>query len=183
MAWHKRGRPRRANAKRRQTTVAGRRGEADTGTEELRRRKRRVTGREDLELTGAAVLFAHEHLDRQQFDTLGVVTVLLQQAARGWGGRDGSVSGLWEAITGALVRTGFASTPIGDGGFSLADGARRRLARLVRTLDGSRDLVIDLAEGRVPPLVLHVLERRLDHADEDTLDRLRTGLDSIAGRR
>jgi hypothetical protein len=43
MAWHKRGKPRRANAKRRQTTVAGRRGEADTGTEELRRRKRRVT--------------------------------------------------------------------------------------------------------------------------------------------
>ena len=184
MAWHKRGRPRRANAKRRQTTVAGRRGEADTGTDELRRRKRRIAAdREDLELTGAAVLFAHEHLDRQQFDTLGVVTALLQQAARGWGGRDGSVSGLWEAITGALIRTAFAPTPVGDGGFSLADSARRRLARLIRALDGSRDLVIELAEGRVPPLVLHVLERRLDHADEDTLDRLRTGLDSIAGRR
>jgi hypothetical protein len=207
MAWHKRGRPRKANAKRRATTIAGRRGETDTGTEELRRRKRRIAaGREDLELTGAAVLFAHEHLDRQQFDTLGVVTVLLQlahehldrqqfdtlgvvtvllqQAARGWGGRDGSVSGLWEAITGALIRTAFAPAPVGDGGFSsLADSARRRLARLIRALDGSRDLVIELAEGRVPPLVLHVLERGLDHADEGTLDRLRTGLDSIAGRR
>jgi hypothetical protein len=179
----RRGRPRRAEAKRRKTTVAERRGDPDKGTEELRRRKRRVTaGREDLELTGAAVLFGHEHLDRRQFDTLGAVTALLQQAARGWGGRDGSVTGLWEAITGALVRTGFAPTPAGDGGFSFADGARR-LARLVRTLDGSRDLVIDLAEGRVPPLVLHVLERRIDHEDEDTLDRLRTGLDHIAARR
>jgi hypothetical protein len=182
MAWRKRGRPRQANAKRRQTTVAGRRGAPDSGTAELRRRKRRVTGREDLELTGAAVLFGHDLLDRQQFDALGVVTALLQQAARGWGGRDGSVSGLWEAITGALVRAEFAPTPVGDGGFGLADGARRWLAQLVRALDGSRDLVIDLAEGRVPPLVLHVLERPLDHEDEYALDRLRTGLDHIAAR-
>jgi len=94
MAWHKRGRPRRVNAKRRQTTVAGRRGEADTGTEELRRRKRRVTGREDLELTGAAVLFGHDLLDRQQFDTLGMITGLLQRLAVAWGGT-GGVTGLW----------------------------------------------------------------------------------------
>ena len=117
MAWHKRGRPRRANAKRRQTTVAGRRGEADTGTEELRRRKRRVTGREDLELTGAAVLFGHDLLDRQQFDTLGLITGLLQRLAVGWGGT-GGVSGLWLSITGALVRTGYAPMPGTDGGFS-----------------------------------------------------------------
>src|SRR6267143_3146325 len=107
MAWHKRGRPRRANAKRRQTTVAGRRGEADTGTEELRCRKRRVTGREDLELTGAAVLFGHDLLDRQQFDTLGTITELLQRVARAWGGRDGNVTGLWQAITAAMISTGY----------------------------------------------------------------------------
>jgi hypothetical protein len=35
----------------------------------------------------------------------------------------------------------------------------------------------------MPPLVLHVLERRLDRADEDALARLRPGLDRIAERR
>jgi hypothetical protein len=107
MAWRRgrRGRPHKANAKRRQTTVAGRRGEPDTGTTELRRRKRRATGREDLELTGAGVLFGHDLLDRQQFDTLGMITRLLQRLAVAWGGTDG-VTGLWLSITSALIRTG-----------------------------------------------------------------------------
>jgi hypothetical protein len=61
-----------------------------------------------------------------------------------------NLEGCVEAITGALVRTEFSPTPVGDGGFGLADGAQRRLARLVRALDGSRDLVIDLVERRVP---------------------------------
>ena len=43
-----------------------------------------------------------------------------------------------------------------------ADAARTRLARL----DGSRDLVIALAEGRVPPLVIHAVENRLTADDE-----------------
>jgi hypothetical protein len=43
----------------------------------------------------------------------------------------------------------------------------------------SRELVIEPAEGRAPPLVMHVLERRLNAADEITLDRLLTGLDAI----
>jgi hypothetical protein len=97
----RRGRPRQVDAKRRKTTLVGRRGEADTGTEELRRRKRRIAaGREDLEINGAAALFAHEHLDRQQYDTLGMVTALLQRVARAWGGRDVNVVGLWMSIAG-----------------------------------------------------------------------------------
>jgi hypothetical protein len=97
----RRTRPRKANARYRKTTLAGRRGEPviDHGTVELRDRKRRLTRREDLELTGAAVLFAHEHLDRQQFDTLGVVTDWLRRIARAWGGRGGSCEVLWQAIT------------------------------------------------------------------------------------
>src|SRR5215469_13735145 len=45
-----------------------------------------------------------------------------------------------------------------------ADAARTRLARL----DGSRDLVIALAEGRVPPLVIHAVENRLTADDESS---------------
>jgi hypothetical protein len=60
---------------------------------------------------------------------------------------------------------------------------RRRLLRPCCTLDGSRDLVIGLAKGRVPPLVQHVLEQRLDRADEAALVTLRAALDAIASRR
>jgi hypothetical protein len=51
------------------------------------------------------------------------------------------------AITGALVATGFAPVPVADGSFSLADGARRRLPRVLHRLNGSRDLVVSLAES------------------------------------
>jgi hypothetical protein len=124
------------------------------------------------------VLFGHDQLDRAQYDTLGTVTELLQHAARAWGGRDGSLNGLWEAITGAMVGTGFVPNPVGDGGWSLADGARRRPQRICRSLDGSRALVIELAEGRIPEIVLHVIERRLTVADATALERLRVNLNS-----
>jgi hypothetical protein len=120
------GRARKANAKHRQTTRAGRGPEPDRGSERLRERKRRVTGREDLPLDGAAVLYGHDRLDRQQFDTLGMITELLQRIARAWGRKDGSVTGVWMAVLGAMTATGFAPVPV-DGGFSPADGAGRRL--------------------------------------------------------
>src|SRR4029077_369427 len=104
---------------------------------------------------------------------------LLQRTAHAWGGRDGSVSGLWASIVGGLVRTGFAPTPTGAAGSGLADAARRRLERVCRSLDGSRALVVDLAEGRVPEIVVHVLERRLTAADAMVLERLRQSLDDI----
>jgi hypothetical protein len=184
MAWRRRrlerrGRPRKADARRRATTVAGRAPPPDLGTDQLRIRKRAATSREDLEINGAAVLFGHDLLDRAQYDTLGRITELLQRVARAWGGRDGNVKGLWEAITGALTSTGFAPNPVDDGGYSLADGARRRLEQVCRRLDGSRELVIELAEGKAPEIVVHVLERRLTVADAVTLERLRQGLDDI----
>jgi hypothetical protein len=151
----------------------------DLGSVQLRVRKRAATGREDLEVNGAAVLFGHDHLDWAQYDTLATVTELLQRVARAWGGRDGSLNGLWEAITGALTSTSFAPLPVGDGGWSLADGARRRLERACWRFDGSRALVIALAEGQVPEIVVHVVERRLTQEDAAALDRLRRSLDDI----
>jgi hypothetical protein len=44
------------------------------------------------------------------------------------------------------------------------------------------DQALELAEGRVPPLVLRAIERKLTGEDEGTLSRLRLGLDLIAGR-
>jgi hypothetical protein len=175
-----RGAPRKADAKRRRTTVLGRAPEVDRGTVQLRSRKRRIAaGREDLEINGASVLFAYDHLDRQQFDTLGTITLLLQRAARAWGGRDGSLNGLWSALLAAASSQGFVPIPVGDSGFSLADQARRRLERLCRKLNGSRDLVITLAEGRTPDIIVRVLDRTLTAADTEALERLRRGLDDI----
>jgi len=72
----RRGRPRLTHAKRRTTTRIGRRtgfDPVDTGTLELRQRKRRATGREDLPIDGAAVVFGHGQVDREQFDKLGLI--------------------------------------------------------------------------------------------------------------
>jgi hypothetical protein len=77
----------------------------------LRARKRAVIRREDLEINGAAVLFGHDLLDRTQYDTLGVVTGVLQRIARAWGGRDGSVNGLWSGRQYWLQRAARVSCP------------------------------------------------------------------------
>jgi hypothetical protein len=46
-------------------------------------------------------------------------------------------------------------------------------------LNDSRDLVVALAEGRIPPLVLRALEDRLTGGDYDALAELRAGLDRM----
>jgi hypothetical protein len=151
------------------------------GAEALRRRKRLLTGREDLPLDPAGVLLGRELIDQQQYSTLSLITDWLQRQARAWGGRDGSVNSLWSAIIAALTPT--------HGGPSLtvplgADNARYRLARALDKLDGCRTLVVTLAEGRIiPPLIIRAVERRLNHDDEAELDRLREGLDRLTGRR
>jgi hypothetical protein len=105
-------------------------------------------------------------------------------AARAWGSKDGSCQGLWEAITAALVSVGYAAVPVTAGGFGLGDAARRALMRACRTLDGSRSLIIALAENQIPPppLVLHVLDGQITPEDQIELTKLCLGLDALAGR-
>jgi hypothetical protein len=43
-------------------------------------------------------------------------------------------------------------------------------------LDGRRQLVIDLNEGRTPPMILRILAGELTAADEIALVKLRDGL-------
>jgi hypothetical protein len=105
----------------------------------------------------------------------------LERLACGWAGF-GGVTGLWYSITGAAVPTGFVR-PHNETASGLADGARRQLARPLQQLDGSRSLVVALAEGRVPDLVLHILDGKITPEDEAELVRLRHGLDQISGPR
>jgi hypothetical protein len=110
---------------------------------------------------------------------LAEITLWLETMARAWVGL-GGVTGLWYAITGAAVPTGFVRRE--DAGLAgLADQARQRLKRIC--LDGSKELVISLAEGKVPDLVLHVIERALTAADAVALERQRHNLDDIGGER
>jgi hypothetical protein len=174
----KRGRPYNPNSRRNQTTRAGRRGEVDHGSPRLRARKLLVTTRDDIEMTGPGILFGHQLLDRYQYDTLGYVTLLLRRIARSFG-RDASPSGVWAALLAAASRTP-PSTPnlIGD------YGARDHLARLYQRLDGSRDLVLELAvEGPMPPICARAVEHRLTPRDLVQLELLRRGLDGIAAPR
>jgi hypothetical protein len=150
----------------------------DYGTSELRTRKRRATTREDLPLDGAAVLLGREYIDHEQFDTLGRITELLRRVARAWGGKDGSVQGLWTALLAASSRTRVPATTVPLG----SDSARWRLARVLQRLNGSRDLVIELAEGRTPPIVIRAIERTLTRGDTVDLERLRAGLDRLVER-
>jgi hypothetical protein len=168
-------------AKRRATTLAGRRPELDTGTQELRARKLRATTKSNLEISGAGVLLGRDLIDIDQYNVLTMVTMWLERLARGWGGT-GGCHGLWLTIVGALVPTASVQ-PQNATVAGLADGARRQLERALRRLDGSRDLVIALAEGQAPPIVLRAIKDRLTRADKVELVRLRDGLDHLAGRR
>jgi hypothetical protein len=94
-----------------------------------------------------------------------------------------NVNGLWAAITGGLISTDLATRNRDDMATGLAVGARKQLARAVRRLDGSRALVVGIIEGPVPPVVFRVIEDRTTRADKIALQRLRTSLDALAGRR
>ena len=162
-------------SKRNQTTRAGRRGEVDRGAPRLRARKLLVTTRDDIEMTGPGILFGHELLDRHQYDTLGHVTLLLRRIARSFG-RDASPAGVWAALLAAASRTPpGAPAVIGD------YGARDTLARICRRLDGSRDLVLELAEeGPMPSICVRAAGHRLTPRDLVRLELLRRGLDGIS---
>jgi hypothetical protein len=177
---HASGRKFDPNARRRSTTRRGRKGldDRDYGSSLLRARKLAATSRDDVEMTAAGILFGRGHLDRFEYDTLRHVTGLLQRIARSFG-RGVSPAGIWNAILGALIKTTPGLEPI-VGDF----GARRQLERICRRLDGSRDLVIELAsEGPLPPICLRALERRLTPRDLVQLELLRKGLDGISSPR
>jgi hypothetical protein len=112
------------------------------------RRKHRLAGEETIELSTEGILFGRGCIDRVQYDTLGNITLWLQRLARELGPRGIGVRGLWAVIAGALVGTPSVVVPtgVGDG----ADQARSVLGCMLVRLDGSRELVIALAQGRTP---------------------------------
>jgi hypothetical protein len=119
-------------------------------------------------------LFGRGHLDNAQYSALGYVTQILQTIARSFG-RGVSPAGLWAAILGALTKTTPGIEPIvGD------QGSRVRLEGILRRLDGSKTLVLELAsESVLPPICIRAAERRLTPRDLVQIELLRKALDGI----
>jgi hypothetical protein len=145
------------------------------GSGPLRARKLRLTGRDDVEMTAAGILYGRGHLDNAQCSALAWLTLLLRQVADAMG-RSVPPSAVWAAITGALTRTAPGIEPI------IGDlGGRAQLQRVLARLDGSRDLMLELAaEGPLPPICVRAVEHRLTPRDLVQLELLRRGLDGIS---
>jgi hypothetical protein len=96
----KRGGPRRADAKRRRTTLSGRAPERDLGSPELVVRKARAGngGAAPVELIDVPdILLAHHLIEAEEWGALRLLAAWLQQVRRGLGLRQTSVTGLWAA--------------------------------------------------------------------------------------
>ena len=184
-ARRRRGRPRVAHPKRLARTRAGRAGDGvdDHGSARLVQRKVAATTRPDLELSGLGVLYGHRELDGEQFQTLTLVSLWVMRQAKAWGVSTMSVEGLWRGIAAAMTRSSYAPTPTSDVAGGDADTARRQLTRLRSRLNGSFDLVMQLASGAVPNLVLRLVEGTTTVADKVEIERLRQSLDRLAGKR
>ena len=86
-----------------------------------------------------------------------------------------SVAGLWQSMLGAATSSRHGLPPaIGDA------GARDRLACICRQLDGSRELVLELAsEQHLPLICIRAAGGRLTPRDLVRLELLRKSLHGI----
>ena len=159
----KRGRPYNPEAKRHQTTRAGRAGapETDRGTDQLRRQRQRTTGGETLPADVLGVLLGRELITLPEYHAGRDIAELLDRA-----GMLGRVHSVWLAV---LAGGRFGRAP-GEG--AAAEWARRVLARVAGWIDdpAALALVLTVAGGRAPA----GLSRK------SVLQRLRFGLDRAA---
>jgi hypothetical protein len=161
----RRGRPSNPKARRHQTTRAGRRGEFDEGTRELRRQRRRATGTPDLPADALGVLLGHGVITLAEYHAGRDVAELLEVARRALGLSNGGVHSVWLAIlAGGRIGAGRSAASV--------EWALRILNRLNAKIGDplAAALVFAVAEGRLP-LTLGV---------PSGVARLREGLDRVA---
>lgn len=172
-----RGRPRKHNARRRETTRAGRRGEptVDRGSPELRRRRALATGDAELPADALGILLGHRKIDTAQYGAGREIGELLTTARRAFGGE--TPGNVWHRLM-----AGPPSPGISDAVMAAAGRAWRILSRLRRILgEPVAELVFAVAEGQMLPAVAAIAAgRRLTPADRTALRVVRDGLDRIA---
>jgi hypothetical protein len=126
----RRGRPAKANAKRRQTTTAARAPVDDPGTVELRRHRIGVTTQADLpdDLLGA--LYGRGRIDVEQYTAARHFADLVRLVRLGFGLTEASPAGAWRNI----LTAAHSGRVIVEGGYPGAERARRALARFRRDM-------------------------------------------------
>jgi hypothetical protein len=147
------GRPRKANARRRATTTAGRRPPIDSGSPELVYRKTRVANG-----SAATVELPHHLIEDAELVAVRLIADLLAQFRRAFGTRLANPSGLWAAITSG---TGLGSIAMP----SPTSGGSRALMRLTELHQHFADLgmlerlalIIRVALAEGPPADAHEL--------------------------
>jgi hypothetical protein len=163
----RRGRPRKANAKRRATTLAGREPAPDHGTEELRRHKLAATGSIDLPADVLGALHGRGILDREEYAAGLEFAALVALVRRALGLNEASAAGTWRNI--------LSATPGGhaalDADYPGAERARRALARFRRALGASLWRAIADAVDNLWPR----------HDVEDRIADLRRALQYLGG--
>jgi hypothetical protein len=162
-----RGRPRKAQAKRRATTTAERRPLADHGSPELQRRKLTVANGspvpvELVDISG--ILLAHSLITPEEMVVLRLLADWLRQLRRGLGLSQASPGGLWAAIT--------SRTAIGSAAMPAPFGGDRALFRLIE-LHAHFDA---LGRPELLALVMRVAAAETAPANARTLDLVREGL-------
>jgi hypothetical protein len=125
----KRGRPRKANARRRATTVAARRSPDDLGTPELLAHRALATGSGHLPDDLLGTLHGRGVLDAEAYTTGREFASLVRLVHLGFGLTEASPAGTWRNIVAATSGGGARLD-----GYPGAERARRALARFKRDM-------------------------------------------------
>jgi len=159
----RRGRPRKANAKRRATTLAERAPFLDRGTPELRHRRLAATGDSDLPDDLLGILYGHGVIDPEQYTASREFAALVRLVRLGFGLTEASPAGAWRNI----LTAAHSGQVLADFAVPGAERARRALARFRRAL-GSPSwraalAAIDNVYGEDFPEFVVDLRRALDY--------------------
>ena len=174
----KRGRRYNPNSKRNQTTRAGRRGERDRGSDQLRLQRLALTGSEELPVDPLGVLFGRKLISTAQYNAGREIGELLEVVRRGLVGNAGSVQGSWLAILSGGAIRGHAELRIS----AAATFAIRVLDKLRERIANQAIVVITFAvcAGEWRPCALNAMVRIRSRDGRREFRLLTAGLDVVA---
>jgi hypothetical protein len=171
----RRRRAKNPEAKRNQSTRAGRRDGPDRGVAKVRRERLLATGSESLPVDPLGVLLGRGMIDLGAYNAGRDIGELLETVRIGLVGNAGSVQGSWLAIlTGGAIRGQAASVS------SAAEHALRKIAKIRQAIGNAETagVVFAVCGGSWEPFVLTILLDRKNFGHG--LKLLRAGLDRVA---
>jgi hypothetical protein len=145
----RRGRPRKATARHRATTVAGRAAPPDLGTDELRRHRLAATTQSGLPDDLLGVLYGRAVIDLEQYTAGRDFSDVVRLVRLGLGLTEASPAGAWRNI---LSAASAGRATIVDVAYPGADSARRALIRFRRELGRASWAAVNAAADNIWPI-------------------------------